>query len=272
MPLSRRRALRILAAGGAGALGLATYGFGVERRRITTTRETVPLPGLPPALDGLRIGLLTDLHYGSLTGAEIVSAAGNRLREEGPDLIVLAGDYVTSMDRESVPGCADALGELRAPLGVFAVLGNHDPESVVRAVFTVKGITVLRDEHVELKVRDERIALGGLRYWSRSRSDVERAFRGGRGFPILVAHDPRRVRLARAAEIPLVLSGHTHGGQIYVPGVGARGSGRFPVLQGLAREGQTSLFVSRGVGTVVLPVRFGCPPEVAILTLATARG
>src|SRR4029077_19113832 len=94
--------------------------------------------------------------------------------------------------------------------------------------------------------------------------------RGAMGTTILLAHDPRRLTEAAALNIPLVLSGHTHGGQVVLPVIGAIAAQKFPVVAGLARQDRTTLFVSRGLGTVYVPVRVNCPPEVAVLTLQSA--
>ncbi len=94
--------------------------------------------------------------------------------------------------------------------------------------------------------------------------------RGARGTVVLLAHDPRRLTEAAALGVPLVLSGHTHGGQVVLPVVGALAAQKFPVVAGLARRDRTTLFVSRGVGTIYVPVRINCPPEVALLTLQPA--
>jgi uncharacterized protein len=268
MELTRRQVLRALGASGllAGA-GLGSYGFAYERHRITLTRMVVPVSSLPPALAGLRVGVLSDIHYGRFMPPEDVAAAAALLRAEGPDLIVLAGDFVTWSDRASVGPCAAALSPLAAPSGVFAVAGNHDPEPTLNAVFESRGIQVLRDEHVRLTIRGERVDLGGVRYWSTRTADLQRTFLRSDGFPILLAHDPRRLTQASELGIPLVLSGHTHGGQVVLPGIGAPAAARFPVVAGLGRRRRTTVFVSRGLGTVVLPVRLNCPPEVALLRL-----
>jgi predicted MPP superfamily phosphohydrolase len=94
--------------------------------------------------------------------------------------------------------------------------------------------------------------------------------KGTGGTTLLLAHDPRRLVEAAALDVQLVLSGHTHGGQVLVPGIGAIAGRKFPVLAGSATRDNTSIFVSRGVGTVYFPVRINCPPDVAILTLKTA--
>ena len=137
--------------------------------------------------------------------------------------------------------------------------------------FSGRAAAVLRDEHVHVTARDEAIALGGLRYWSQKRSDLERAFQRASGFPILLAHDPRRLAQAAEMRIPLVISGHTHGGQVVLPGVGAPAAARFPVVAGLGRRQGSTVFVSRGLGTVGVPIRLNCPPEVALLTLGRAE-
>lgn len=153
---------------------------------------------------------------------------------------------------------------------MFAVAGNHDPEPTLNSVFETRGIQVLRDEHAHLTARGQSIALGGVRYWTTKLADLDRLFQRTTGFPILLAHDPRRLTQAGQLGLPLVLSGHTHGGQVVLPLVGAPAKARFPVLAGIGRRGKSTVFVSRGLGTVVLPVRVNCPPEVVALTLLTA--
>ena len=126
---------------------------------------------------------------------------------------------------------------------------------------------MLKDARTRLTIRHETLELAGIRFWTRRAVDIAAATRGATGTIILLAHDPRRLTEAQGLQIPLVLSGHTHGGQVVLPLVGAVAAQKFPVAAGLAQSGRTTLFVSRGIGTVYLPVRVNCPPEVAILTL-----
>jgi uncharacterized protein len=261
--------LRSLAGVGLGATAVGTYGFLVERHRFQVVRTTIRLPALPPALAGLRIGLVSDIHCGEFMPAAQVAEAAGLLMRERPDLIVIAGDHVTWRDRRAVPACADGLSALSAPLGIFAVAGNHDPEAALVQVFEARGrIRVLQDECAMLRARGETIALGGLNYWSQRTGDLRRVFSGATGFPILVAHDPRRLVQAAELRLPLMVSGHTHGGQVVLPLIGSPAAWRFPVVAGLAARGTTTLYVTRGLGTVAVPVRFNCPPEVSVLTLA----
>ncbi|HEU4686944.1 MAG TPA: hypothetical protein VFS23_01210, partial [Vicinamibacterales bacterium] len=126
---------------------------------------------------------------------------------------------------------------------------------------------VLKDQRTTISVRGETVTLAGIRFWTRRADNIARIVKGAEGTVLLLAHDPRRLVEAANLAVPAVLSGHTHGGQIVMPGVGAIARRSFPVLSGLGQQGETSIFVSRGVGTVYVPVRINCPPEVALVTL-----
>ncbi len=266
--LSRRDLLKGIAAAGIGAAtGTLAHGYLYERHHLQLTRETLHVFGLPPALAGLRIGFLTDFHRSETVSQEMVERAVQMAMGEAPDLIVLGGDYVTWGDRRFVGPVAEGLAPLAAPNGVFAILGNHDDDRDMPAALAAKGFVVLRDARTRLTVRGETLDLAGIRYWTRRASDIAHVLRGASPNVFLLAHTPMRLAEAAALTVPLVLSGHTHGGQIVLPGVGAFAAREFPVIAGLGRREGTAIFVSRGVGTVYIPVRLNCPPEVAILTL-----
>lgn len=268
MELSRRAALKGIGAVALGATtGLGAYGFAYERHRLGVTRATIPVSGLAPPLDGLRIALVTDIHHSRMVPPEDVSAAVQLTLAERPDLIVLGGDYVTWGERRYVQPVADLLAPLQAPHGVLAILGNHDDDRDMPAALSRKGFGVLRDARTRITIRGEPLVFAGIRFWTRRVQDITRVLRGARDPIVLLAHDPRRLTEAAALDVPLVLSGHTHGGQVVLPGVGALAARKFPVLAGAAIRDNTSLFVSRGVGTVYVPFRINCPPEIAILTL-----
>lgn len=266
--VTRRSVLKALAVGGVGALtGSLGYGYLYERHHLDLVRTDVPVSGLPDALDGLRIALVTDTHFSATVAAEDIEHAVRATLEASPDLIVLGGDYVTWGDRRYVGPSADLLGPLRAPHGVFAILGNHDDDRDMPAALASKGITVLKDARTNLRVRGETLALVGIRYWTRRVERIARLLSGAPGTSILLAHDPTRLKEAADLDIPLVLSGHTHGGQIVLPGIGPIAGRKFPIIAGYGKRENTSIYVSRGVGTVYVPVRLNCPPEVSILTL-----
>lgn len=257
----------VLATGVGTAVGGATYGMAFERHQVGVTTADLPIAGLPAALDGVRISLITDIHHSRLVPADDVMRALTLAMSTHPDLIVLGGDYVTFGDREFVGPVAELLGTLRAPHGVFAILGNHDDDRDMPAALAAKGFDVLKDERTTLSIRGESLTLAGIRFWTRRTGSIAALLKGSTGTPLLLAHDPRRLSQAAELNIPAVLSGHTHGGQIVLPGVGALARRRFPVLAGLGRQNDTSIFVSRGVGTVYVPIRINCPPEVATVTL-----
>ena len=135
-----------------------------------------------------------------------------------------------------------------------------------------RGFTVLKDKRTRVTLRGEGLELAGIRFWTRRASDIhERVLKNASDTVLLLAHDPRRLTEAATLNVPAVLSGHTHGGQVVIPGFGALAKARFPILEGLGRQANTSIFVSRGIGTVYVPIRINCPPEVAIVTLRSDR-
>jgi hypothetical protein len=265
--VSRRAVLRTLSAATIGAAVGATYdGFSNERHRLGVTRVTLPVSGLPGAFEGLRVALLTDLHLSPLVDAADIAAAVAMTLAEQPDLIVLGGDYVTWGHEYFIGPVAELLSPLTAPLGVMAVLGNHDSDTEVTGALERNGFTVLRDAHTRLERRGDALDFIGVRYWTRQRSTLAGLIDAPGNVNILLAHDPRRLTEAADLNLPLVLSGHTHGGQIVLPGLGAWNRG-FPTMQGTIERDNSVLFVSRGIGMVYVPMRINCPPEVAMLTL-----
>lgn len=266
--IDRRQLLKGLVGVGLGAAtGGGAHGFLYERHHLELTRATFPIAGLPEALKGLRVGVLTDLHRSQTVSHEMVVAAVDLLMAEHPDLIILGGDYVTWRDQRYVHPAAEALAALSAPHGVIAILGNHDDEREMPAALAAKGFTVLKDARTRLNVRGEVMDFAGIRFWTYKVGDIAHVMRGAVPHVILLAHTPKRLLEAQQLAVPAVLSGHTHGGQIVLPGIGAVAAREFPVIAGIEQRQGTTIFVSRGVGTVYVPVRINCPPEVAVLTL-----
>jgi uncharacterized protein len=269
--LSRRTALKGLVATGVGLVaGPIGYGVGIERHRVRLEERSLTVAGLPAALDGLRVGLITDVHLSRMVPAEDIARAVELLGAARPDVIALGGDYVTDADVTRATPVAELLAPLAsAPMGAFAVLGNHDDDRVVPAALAARGFTVLKDQRTRVVLRGETVDVVGLRYWTRRLPEITRVVKGAGPTTIMLAHDPRRLREAATLDVQLVLAGHTHGGQVVLPGVGAVAARRFPVVSGEGADGNCTLFVSRGVGTVFVPVRINCPPEVSVLVLRT---
>lgn len=267
--VSRRAVLKTLTAGVVGiGTGAATHGFLWERHALQLVEADLAISGLPEALDGLRVGVVTDLHLSEMVPADDVVRALETVQATRPDLFVLGGDYHSYGDPAYIDPVAELVGRASAPHGVYAILGNHDDEREMPAALVRRGIEVLRNTHTSLRVRGETLSLAGVDFWSkRPADDVAHAVRGARGPVVLLAHDPRRLYEAVSFDLGAVISGHTHGGQVVLPVIGAVAAKKYPIAGGVLTRESTTLFVSRGVGTVVLPIRVNCPPEVALLTL-----
>jgi hypothetical protein len=215
--------------------------------------------------------MITDVHHSSVVSGEDVTKAVTLLKESAPDIVVLGGDYISFFDRTYVGPVAELLQPLaHAPQGSFAVLGNHDDEREMPAALAAKGFTVLKDARTRLTIRGEAIDVAGIRFWTYKVVDIAHVLRGAVPHTLLLAHTPKRLFEAQQLAVPAVISGHTHGGQIVLPGIGAVAAREFPVIAGVEQRQGTTIFVSRGVGTVYVPVRVNCPPEVAVLTLEPA--
>lgn len=268
MRLTRRTLIRTAVATGIGAVtGASWYGNSYERHQVIVTRNTLRMRGLAPSFEGLRIALLTDIHLSALVPPEDVIRAVSLANSEKPDLVVLGGDYITRGDRRFAEPVAELLAPLEAPEGVFGVLGNHDDNKYMPAALRRHHVTVLRDRLSRIERKGDILTLGGIDFWTRDLQGISKALNGAREPVLLLAHDPMRLIEAAKLGVPAVLSGHTHGGQIVIPGIGPLGARMYPVSAGLAARGATQIYVSRGIGTVYVPVRINCPPEVSIITL-----
>ncbi len=236
--------------------------------RITT--HDFELPGLPRELDGLRAVQLTDLHRCHLTSDSVLRKAVSLALESKPDIVFLTGDYVTTSTADVDP-CGHILAPLKARLGVFAVLGNHDYTvscTMVTNMLEKHGIRVLVNENVRL---DGGLVVAGLEDDRYGKPDVARTLHGvKRNDPLVVlAHNPIHVEKFSERSC-LVLSGHTHGGQIHLPILTQRemrriGAGRYRA--GWYTAGKAAVYVNYGLGQVGFPVRFLCKPEVSVFTL-----
>jgi predicted MPP superfamily phosphohydrolase len=239
---------------------------------LSIERQEIFLRRLPAKLDGLRIVHLSDLHYGPLVNPQHLERAVKAANDLRPDLIALTGDYI-SQDRMYAAPCAEVVGRLRARYGVYAVLGNHDhwtDAALIADLFRAEGIRVLINEGSRMDLRAESFWLAGVDDTMVGLEDLSLALAGARHneLKLLLAHNPTILRRAARANVDLVLSGHTHGGQVTWRSEKSRsGRPRRRMLRGLGRRGHTQIYVTRGLGTVVLPIRYGCPPEISVLDL-----
>ena len=246
-----------------------------EPFRLTVEHRQIRLRRLPRELDGFRIVQLSDLHHSPFTSREQIERAIETANSLQPDIVALTGDYV-SKEREYAAPCAELLGALSPKHGVYAVLGNHDhwtDAALITDLFRAEGITMLVNQGMRFEKNGAAFWLAGVDDTMVGLEDLPLALAGSseNEFKLLLAHNPIILRKAARAGVDLVLSGHTHGGQVSLRSEhNASGRPRRRLLKGLARQGETQIYVTRGLGTVVLPVRFGCPPEVSLLELRSA--
>ncbi len=261
------------------AIFLSAWAFWVEPASLQRKLYVTSPQNWPKACDGLSVAVLADLHAGAPhIGLEQIARVVEMTNSAQPDLILLAGDYVIHgvlggefMEPERA---AAFLSKLRAPLGVYAVLGNHDwwldTARVGRAI-TDNGMTLLEDTSAPLQFDECAFTLVGISDFWEGPHDVDKAFAGVEpGSPIIAfTHNPD-VFPELPIPVSLAIAGHTHGGQVNLPGVGrlivpsAHGE-RFAA--GIIMEAGQDYFVSTGIGTSILPVRFRVPPEIAFVEL-----
>jgi hypothetical protein len=249
----------------------------IEPYNYSVVELDVLIRNLPAAFEGFRITQLTDVHHSRIVGIDEIERVVKIALRTNPDLIALTGDYTTSYRRYIEP-CAEALGQLHANEGVWAVLGNHDhytdPELTTRSLER-HHIAVLNNENTTIRRGSDAIQLSGIDDSSWAAANWIRALNGldERKPTVMLSHQPVVLEYEPAEKVSLILSGHTHGGQINLPLLGA--PARFltkdlKYAHGLFRRGDTQLYVSSGTGVIGLPVRFGVRPEIAVLRLRRA--
>ena len=276
--LTRRAFLwRTLAAGlglGLSAVGCGGYAHLLEPRWFDIEEVTVELARLPRALDGLTIVHLSDLHLGPYLGAPELARVVEMVQRLRPQLVVISGDFISRGSEWRREENLAPLAALQAPLGTFAVLGNHDhwtdPAWVADTVRRL-GVTVLFNEAHKLSDAGEGCWLVGVDDIWVGAGDLERALARvpAEACKLLLVHEPDFADKAARWGVDLQLSGHSHGGQVRLPFLGAPllplWGRKYPI--GLQQAGDTWVYTNRGLGMIFPPLRFNCRPEVTLLTL-----
>jgi predicted MPP superfamily phosphohydrolase len=264
-------------------VGLVGWAFFVEPNRLIVRHETLQMQQWPASLSNLKIAVLSDIHVGgSFIDLDKVRTIVQQTNELQPDLILIAGDYISGDGRRrptvAPETYAPLLKEFRAPLGVYSVLGNHDwwyDGARVRRALEANGIKVLENETAKLDVRGMPLWLAGLAdLWTRTPLIYETTEAIPESDAIIaLTHNPDIFpRLPQ--RVALMIAGHTHGGQIRLPFIGpivqpSRVSAAY--TRGHVIENGHHLFVTTGIGTSIFPVRFGVPPEIVLLTLTSTN-
>jgi len=282
--INRRKFIKRVAA--AGVALVAADSAILEPNHPRLIRKEILLRRWPSRLDGFTIALLSDFHYDSYFSVHPIRRAVEMVNELRPDLIALTGDFVSVPwfgDRAKgaalAEPCAQLLGKLQAPHGVWAVLGNHDaftePDRITDVVQAV-GIPVLSNRSVPIEKDGTRFWLGGIDDVLGGTSDLSSTLHSvpSDEAVVLMAHEPDYADFVASYAVDLQLSGHTHGGQVkipflrplYLPELAKK------YVQGLFQVRGLALYTNAGIGTVQLPVRWNCPPEVTLLQLKRAAG
>ncbi len=284
--MTRRHWMKgILGLAGTSALVAGGYSTLIAPHDPTVEYVAVRLTRLSSRMNGFTIVQLSDLHYGRFFNDADVEDVVNRVNKLAPQLVVLTGDYVTHSYFEDgltsahrAEPCAQLLSALRAKFGVIAVLGNHDywtePRVVHRALL-MAGLKVLYNEAVPIESDGGRLWIVGLGDALNFHARLDESLaRIPKSEPIvLLVHEPDFADEAAKRPVDLQLSGHSHGGQVQLP---IRGPLILPAMarkypQGLRRIGNLHLYTNRGLGTIVVPVRMNCPPEITHITLQSER-
>lgn len=246
---------------------------GNQLLRLSVEEKTLQVPNLPPGLDGLKIAHLADLHMSGRIGSDYYAQIVDLTNEWGPDLVALTGDLVENVP--TLDTIAPTIGRLTAPSGVYFVLGNHDDHGdadELRRRLTAHGHIDLGGRWQDLDIKNTKLRLAGNeRPWFYPAADLASATVPA-DVTLALVHSPDQITWSRRHGVSLVLAGHNHGGQICLPIVGPIVT---PSLHGVRyasgvfRHGQTVMHVTRGSGTLA-PIRWNCPPELALLTLRPA--
>ena len=255
------------------------WGLLIEPNRLILHQETIQIDNWPKELSGLRIAVIADIHTGGpFINDQKLKDIVDRTNALNPDLIVLLGDYMSPNSwhshRVEPEVTAEGLKSLKAQLGVYSVLGNHDwwyNGEKVRRAFEQNGIRVLEDEVMEIKWREKSFWLAGLAdLWTRPQHVSDTIAKVPQGSTIIaMTHNPD-IFPSLPRSVPLLLAAHTHGGQVDLPLIGT------PIVPshfgrrytaGQVFENDHHMFVTTGIGTSILPVRFRVPPEIVILTI-----
>jgi predicted MPP superfamily phosphohydrolase len=271
----RRNVLRVAgAAMVALPVAVASAAF-IQRDKIRLVEVDLPIPGLPPDLNGLRIVQVTDIHLSPLVDESLLARAVDMANEARASIAIVTGDLVTRVG-DPLDACLRQLGRIRSDAGTFGCLGNHEIYAGAEAYTVLNGrklgMQFLRSEARALRFGDAVLNVAGVDYQQlrqRYLVGTEKLIVPG-ATNLLLSHNPDVFRVAAAQGFDITLAGHTHGGQVSFEMIHpSLNIAHFytPFIHGVYEEGRSRLFVSRGVGTIGVPARLGAPPEVAVLRL-----
>ena len=282
--MSRRKFLKIGAVVSAEVailgVGGLVYSTQIEPNALAVSDIKIPIKNLPEAFEGYRIAQISDIHAGTWMNRERLMTVVDRVNEQNPDIIAITGDFITRGEVRWIADILiDPLTQLKAPDGVVAVMGNHDHWTnpyELREILNTTNVQELKNDRLILERGADKLAICGVDDVWEGQADLDRIIEGlpNDDTPaILLAHEPDYAdESAKTGRFALQLSGHSHGGQIRLPFVGALQlpylGEKYPIGQYQVRD--MIQYTNRGVGMIPPTVRFGCPPEITVLTLTQA--
>ena len=272
----------LLGSAAAAATGLALYSNEIARHELEITNRTITIANLPQPFDGFRVVQFSDIHLEEFAEEYFLRRVIAQVNALTPDLVLITGDFVSrgplplATSLAAAARCAEILSTLTCPQR-FGILGNHDVTvgpTIIRDHMANNGLPLLVNQHVPIERNGARIILAGVDNYSEAHPDLFLAVPPAPDAPvILMVHEPDFARVVavhpRGPLVSLILSGHTHGGQVILPGIRPLALpplGRY-YPQGHFNVGPTQLYVNRGIGTVGIPFRLNCPPEITVFTL-----
>ncbi len=256
-------------------LGVLLSYLYTETYWVETKEVVIESRDIPPEFDGKRIVFITDIHAGPDFSPERVDGVVEKVNSLEPDLILLGGDYI-DREYEYVSPVFDSMEKLSAPMGVYGVLGNNDPQYLTLKTFDESSLNYIGNTGEWIQINDSRIRVAGVGDFNNGQQLIDRALgdAAAEDFVILLSHNPDYFPELDHSMVDLVLAGHTHGGQVTFFGLWA------PVMRtiygqkyitGVIEENKSTMIVSNGLGTVILPIRFFAKPQIHVIELKSVN-
>lgn len=268
--ISRRTFIHGMCGYALGVMSVSSYGCLLEPRWVEIKNISINIHALPKRFEGMTIAQISDIHHCRYVSREFIRKCVRKVNALSPDIIALTGDFVYGSE-EFVYSVAEELSELKAKEGVFAVLGNHDNTEKTVDALSKKGIRILINQHIPLYRKKDYLFIAGVDDLWAGKLNLQETLKGTDDKPkILLCHNPDAIEMIKRTDIDFVMAGHTHGGQVNLPLFGPPTSfSKFGAryVSGLFYEGKTILYVNKGIGVSIFPVRFLARPEITIFTL-----
>lgn len=279
-PITRRSFLRKTLYAGAAFLAAggftSAYAFQIEPRWIEIKRIRLSFERLPEAFHGIKVVHFSDVHIGQHFNLEHLHVVSDLINKQQPDLLCFTGDLFDFTVSEDAVSTGEMLAKLQAPLGKWAVLGNHDYYTGAKettAILQKGNFATLVNQHARIRLGEAELQIAGVDDITRGKPNIKAALNGAdpNQFTLLLSHSANYADEAVKEHVDLQLSGHSHGGQVRLPFLGAPvtppNGDKYVMGHYVVQDSRLQVYTNRGIGTSILPVRFMCRPEITVITL-----